>query len=344
MSARRSATPRAVTSIDVAKRAGVSQSAVSRTFSVGAAVSDETRRKVLKAARELSYRPNAIARSLSTRSSNIIGIVLSTLENQFYLVVVEALSRALQSKGKHTMLFFADSGNTDTAFNEIFGYQLDGVVIASATLGSKLARQCASMGIPVVMFNRSTDGTSTDSVTSDNRRAGEIAAEHLIAKGHERIAYIAGREDSSTNRDRERGLRDVLARQGKSLAGYAFGNYDQAQARKAALEIWTQRVKPDAIVVASDHMAFSVMDALRHELGVRIPEDVSVVGFDDVPISAWSAYRLTTVAQSAEKMVNATVDLLTRQDSPDLSVSRNVVVSCQLVERQTVALRVGARK
>jgi DNA-binding LacI/PurR family transcriptional regulator len=330
---------RAVTSIEVAARAGVSQSAVSRTFSVGTSVSEETRKKVMRAARELSYRPNAIARTLSTRQSNIIGIVLSTFENQLYPVVVEQLSRALQLQGKHTMLFLADKQDSDSAFNEILSYQLDGVVIASATLASKLAKQCAEMGIPVVMFNRATDGTSTDSVTSDNRRAGQLVAEALIASGHERIAYISGREDSSTNRDREHGLREALRSGGMALFAQANGNYEQAQASAAAVTLMSARNKPDAIVVASDHMAFSVIDTLRYTLHLQVPNDVSVVGFDDVPQSAWLAYQLTTVAQSVEKMVRATVELLMSPATIGQGVSRNVVVACELIHRTSIAQR-----
>ncbi len=335
-------TKRAVTSIDVAARAGVSQSAVSRTFSVGTSVSDETRKKVMRAARELSYRPNAIARTLSTRQSNIIGIVLSTFENQLYPVVVEQLSRALQLQGKHTMLFLADKQDSDSAFNEILSYQLDGVVIASATLASKLAKQCADMGIPVVMFNRATDGTSTDSVTSDNRRAGQLVGETLIASGHQRIAYISGREDSSTNRDREHGLREALVTGGMVLFAKANGNYEQAQASAAVVKLMGEAKKPDAIVVASDHMAFAVIDTLRYTLHLRVPEDVSVVGYDDVPQSAWLAYQLTTVAQSVEKMVRATVELLMTPAAPGEGVSRNVVVACTLIARASVAKRVRA--
>jgi DNA-binding LacI/PurR family transcriptional regulator len=330
---------RAVTSIEVAARAGVSQSAVSRSFSAGASVSDATRKKVMRAARELSYRPNAIARTLSTRQSNIIGIVLSTLENQLYPVVVEQLSRALQLQGKHTMLFLAQKQDTDSVFDEILSYQLDGVVIASATLSSKLSNQCAEMGIPVVMFNRATDGTSTDSVTSDNRSAGQLVGQALIASGHQRIAYISGREDSSTNRDRERGLREVLQASGAELFARANGNYEQAHASAAAAQLMSARLKPDAIVVASDHMAFAVIDTLRYALNLNVPRDVSVVGFDDVPQSAWLAYQLTTVAQSVEKMVRATVELLMNPANIGQGISRNVVVACELVHRASIAQR-----
>jgi DNA-binding LacI/PurR family transcriptional regulator len=328
---------RAVTSIDVAARAGVSQSAVSRTFSVGAPVSEETRHKVLRAARELSYRPNAIARSLSTRQSNIIGVVVSNFDNPHYPVVLEALSRALQLKGKHTMLFWVDPGNADVVLNELLSHQLDGIVIDSTPRSAQLAEQCSEMGIPVVMFNRATEGTSTDSVTCDNRQAGQLAGEKLIATGHRRIAFISGRSQSSTSAEREKGLRDALCHAGISLFAQASGDWDRATASAAVNALMSKPVRPDAIVVASDFMAFAVMDTLRHELKLRVPEDVSVIGFDNVPQSAWSSYSLTTVAQSVGKLVAATVELLTHPAPPDASVSRNVTVGCELIERTSVA-------
>jgi DNA-binding LacI/PurR family transcriptional regulator len=330
---------RAVTSIDVAIRAGVSQSAVSRTFSNGAPVSEETRRKVMRAARELSYRPNAIARSLSTRQSNIIGVVISHFDNPHYPVVLEALSRALQTKGKHTMLFWVDQSNSDRVLNELLSHQLDGIVIDSTSQSAKLAKQCTEMGIPVVMFNRAPDGDLTDSVTCDNRQAGQIAGEKLIASGHRRIAFISGRSQSATSADREEGLRNAIRQAGISLFAQANGDSDRAAASAATLSLMRESVRPDAIVVASDFMAFAVIDTLRHELNLSVPDDVSVISFDNVPQAAWSSYGLTSVAQSINKLVSATVELLTHPAPPEASVSRNVVVACELVERSSVAMR-----
>ena len=156
-----------ITSIDVAKYAGVSQSAVSRAFTPGAAVSDKTRAKVMEAAKALKYRPNAIARTLSTNRSHIIGMVLSQLDNLFYPTVVDTLSRALQQHGFHLMLFFAEGRDVDKALTQLLAYQLDGVVLASTTLSSRLAKECVNANIPVVMFNRSADGAQASSVTSN---------------------------------------------------------------------------------------------------------------------------------------------------------------------------------
>ena len=327
-----------VTSIDVARHAGVSQSAVSRTFTPGAAVSEKTRSKVLLSAKALKYRPNAIARTLSTSRSHIVGMVLSQLDNQFYPTAVEQLSRALSQHGFHLMLFFAEGRDVDGALTELLAYQLDGVVLASTTLSSRLAKECVTAGIPVVMFNRSADGAQASSVTSNNREGGRIAGQFLLDNGHRRIAYVAGREDSSTNRDREAGLAEALARAKLSIYRRAVGNYERDGAIEATRILFTGRHTPDAVVVASDHMAFAVIDTLRHTLGQSVPEDVSVVSFDNVPQAAWAAYALTTVAQSVDAMVSATTNLLFNQINAQEIVNSDVVVGCKLVVRGSARL------
>jgi DNA-binding LacI/PurR family transcriptional regulator len=327
-----------ITSIDVAKAAGVSQSAVSRTFTPGAAVSSKTRAKIMEAAKALKYRPNAIARTLSTNRSRIIGMVLSQLDNLFYPTVVDKLSRALQQHGFHLMLFFAEGRDVDNALTQLLAYQLDGVVLASTTLSSRLAKECVNANIPVVMFNRSADGAQASSVTSHNREGGRIAGEFLLENGHRRIAYIAGREDSSTNRDREAGLTAALAAANLSIYRRAVGNYEREDAATAARAIFTGKKTPDAVVVASDHMAFAVIDTLRFELGKTIPGDVSVVSFDNVPQAAWPAYELTTVMQSVDAMVSATTNLLLDQINASEIVNSDVVVGCKLIVRQSARL------
>ncbi|MEO6623333.1 MAG: LacI family DNA-binding transcriptional regulator [Burkholderiaceae bacterium] len=327
-----------VTSLDVARLAQVSQSAVSRAFTPGASVSDVTRAKVEDAARKLGYRPNAIARSLITRRSRIIGVVMSYLDNQFYPVVLEKISQRLQRDGYHVLLFIADTREADTVLAEILQYQVDGLVLASTSLSSALALRCADAGIPVVLFNRTIrDSHSTSSVTCDNYAGGKLAAQHLVDTGHQRIAYIAGMEDSSTNLDRERGFRDGLTERGRRCFARAVGDYDFELAKTAAREMFAgddASQRPDAVLVANDHMAIAVMDTLRIELGLRVPQDVSVVGFDNVRQAAWGSYQLTSVEQDADAMIEATARLL--MDQMDGAVqSRAVVLPVCLVVRNS---------
>ena len=325
-----------VTSIDVARLANVSQSAVSRTFTPGASVSDDTKQRVLDAAKALGYRPNALARSLISGRSRIIGLVVAYLENHFYPIVIERLSRALKAHGYHVMLFMTEQGQQDQVINEILQYKMDGVVLASVTLSSHIAEECANIGVPVVLFNRDIPDSHVSSVTSDNELGGRLVAELLAKKQHKRIAYIAGNENSSTNNDRENGFKQGLADAGLSVWKRAVGMYSFEGATTAARTLLAPDEKPDAIFVANDHMAFAVMDVIRSEYGLRIPEDISVVGYDNVPEAAWAAYNLTTVEQPVDAMIEETVNILLKQMEHKQVNSVQKVTDARLIVRRSV--------
>ena len=331
------------TSQQVAALARVSQSAVSRTFTPGASASKETRRKVLAAAKELGYRPNALARSLVTRRSRIVALVMSYLENQFYPLVIEHLSQQLRKQRYHVLMFISEGDSVDGIISEILQYQVDAIVMASVTLSRRLARSCKDAGVPVLMFNRTPDvrpssGWGLSSVTTDNYEGGRMVARLFLERGYERIAYIAGLENSSTSVERERGFADALAEAGTRIRGRRVGQYSFEGAQRAARELFARAKRPDAVFVANDHMAIAVMDVLRTELGLRVPRDVGVVGFDDIPQASWDSYRLTTVTQDVQAMVGATVELLHEQMGGDLP-PRSVVVPCHIVERDSVRKR-----
>lgn len=331
-----------VTSSHVARLAQVSQSAVSRTFTPGASVSALTRTKVNDAARQLGYRPNAIARSLITKRSRIIGVVMGQLDNPFYPLVLEKLSQRLRRDGYHVLLFINDRDESDGVLAEILQYQVDGIVMASTVLSSALARDCADAGSPVVLFNRMSRQAANElhpasAVTSDNEAGARMVARHLVAGGHQRIAYLAGLEASSTNLDRERGFREELALLGTRIHSRAVGNYSFEGAQAAARGLFAPapgqpHAMPDAIFVGSDHMAIAVMDVLRTELGLKVPDDVSVAGFDNVPQAAWGAYQLTTVEQSIDLMIEATATLLGEQID-GTAPPQAITVPCRLVVR-----------
>lgn len=340
MSGPRASRQRAVTAHDVALKAGVSQSAVSRSFTPGASVSAATRAAVLAAAGELGYRPNLIARSLITRRSRMIGMAVGYLHNQFYPAVLEAMSERLQAIGYHLLLFTAPQAeHADPLLEDILRYQVDGLVLASTTLSSRLAAECAASGVPVVLFNRTTEGAGeVESVTGDNRAGARRIAEFLIAGGHRRFAFVAGIENSSTSRDREQGFGEALAAAGMRPPLRVVGGYEIDQAARAADALLTGRDRPDAIFCASDHMAIAVIDRARSTHGLRVPEDVSVVGFDDAVPARWPAYALTTFSQPVVPMVEAAVSMLSsRLDGFD-GPARRVVVPGRLVVRGSARL------
>ena len=331
-----------ITSAEVAERAGVSQSAVSRVFTPGASASRKTAEKVRKAAMELGYRPNALARAMVSGKSRIIGLVVAYLENQFYPDVLEKLSNALQAEGYHVLIFMASqtAGNIEGVVDEILDYQVDGIIAASVAMTSDLSERCRAAGVPMVLFNRSQDTPHMSAVTSDNIAGGRKVAEFLIAGGHQKIGYIAGWEGASTQRDREAGFTQGLKDAGITLHKRGVGNFGMEDARAATLEMFSEDA-PDAVFVANDHMAMAVMDTLRFELGLKVPEDVSVVGYDDVPTAAWPAYGLTTVRQPANRMVAETVEILLSKIN-DIDVNpRKVEIDGPLVLRKSARVPEG---
>lgn len=323
-----------VTAATVAQLAGVSQSAVSRVFTPGASASPRTAEKIRRAATELGYRPNVLARAMVSGKSRIIGLVVAYLENHFYPEALEKLSNELQARGYHVLIFMASqtAGNIDDVVGEILDYQVDGIIAASVAMSSDLTQRCRAAGVPIVLFNRSQDGNEISAVTSDNIAGGRKAAELLLAAGHEKIGYIAGWEGASTQRDREEGFVDALTNAGATIHARTVGNFHMDQTREAARQMFVND-PPDAVFVANDHMAFAAMDVLRIELGMDVPGDVSVVGYDDVPLSAWPAYNLTTVRQPANRMVSHTIDILLSKIADAQSEPQQVRIDGPLIIR-----------
>ncbi|MEO9822507.1 MAG: LacI family DNA-binding transcriptional regulator [Paracoccaceae bacterium] len=332
-----------ITSSQVAEKAGVSQSAVSRVFTPGASVSPKTAIKVREAAMELGYRPNVLARSLITGKSRIIGVVVAYLDNYFYPVALEKLSNALQAQGYHVLVFMAsnDSQSTDQVIDELLDYQVDGIITASVGISSNLTDRCEAAGVPVVLFNRSQDSDTLSAVTSDNYAGGQTVAKFLVAGGHQRIAYIGGWKGASTQRDREAGFRAGLQDAGRDLFDHGLGEFTVEKAKEIARAMFTASTYPDAVFIATDHMAFAVMDVLRSELGLGVPDDVSVVGYDDVPPASWAAYDLTTVRQRANIMVDETVSLILEKIDNIGTKPKHIKIESPLIVRSSAKIPEG---
>ncbi|WP_432448443.1 LacI family DNA-binding transcriptional regulator [Aliiroseovarius marinus] len=323
-----------VTSAEVAERAGVSQSAVSRVYTPGASASKKTIEKVRKAAAELGYRPNVLARAMVSGRSRIIGLVVAYLENQFYPIVLEKLSNALQEQGYHILIFTAPNSTDgiDGVIQDLMDYQVDGIVAASVSLSSDLAERATQAGIPVVLFNRGQDNSPFVEVTSDNIAGGRQVAEFLLEAGHERIAHISGWQGSSTGRERQQGFNAALAEAGAASVATLDGMYNRDVAMECT-ETLLRDHTPDAIFVGNDHMAFAVIDRLRAH-GVVVGQDISVIGYDDVPMASWGAYDLTTIRQPVNRMVDATVSALMQHiENPNAAEPRREAIEGPLIVR-----------
>lgn len=329
-------TGRPITAHDVAKRAGVSQSAVSRAFTPGASISEATRVRVVTAARELGYRPNLIARSLITQRSMIIGVAVGYLENQFNPKALESISQQLQAHGYHLLLFTPDQhGMADVGIENVLQFRVDGLILCSASLSSNIARECVQAGVPIVLFNRTISSALASSVTGDNIEGARRIAEFLVRCGRRRLAFMAGIEESSTSQDREFGFTSWLRRNGFPAPTRVVGNYEFEQAKAAARTLCQQEPRPDALFCANDHMAIAALEVCRHEFGLRVPDDIAVVGFDDVSMSQWPSFSLTTYSQPVEIMAAEAVRLLFDLIEAPNSEPRQVVVQGDLIVRSS---------
>jgi DNA-binding LacI/PurR family transcriptional regulator len=214
-------------------------------------------------------------------------------------------------------------------------YRVDGIILASTSLSSELSEECTAAGIPVVLLNRTTERHETSSVTCNNREGGRIIADFLVAGGHRSFGYIAGLETSSTNRDRFAGFREGLKAHGIDRCVVRTGNYSRTEAEIAARQILSLKQRPQAIFVANDHMAVAVMDVARHELGLSIPEELSIVGYDDVGPARWPSYDITSFTQPIRPMVEATVDILMDQIASGEIDSLHEVIKGELIVRSS---------
>lgn len=326
-----------VTSIEVAQRAGVSQSTVSRVFSVGSPnVSSEVRSRVLQASLELGYQPNAIARMMSKRQTNIVGIVMATITSPFYPYVLEKFLEELQAIDRQVLLFTAsETQSVDDLLPLALQYQVDALIITSATLSSAMAEVTRQSGTPVILFNRAVNDPNVSAVSADNWAGGRLAADVLLDSGHERLAFVAGIQNTSTSQDRERGFMARLAERGARAAVRQQGAYTYESGYAAAQALLAAPTPPDAIFCANDIMALGAIDGLRAR-GVRVPADVSVIGFDDIPMAAWGAYQLTTISQDVDVMIQRTIALMQEKIETPGGPSRIVQVAGRLVVRASV--------
>jgi DNA-binding LacI/PurR family transcriptional regulator len=336
-----------ITSRDVAALAGVSQAAVSRAFSPGSSLAEDKRLRVFEAARKLNYVPNSIASSLTTRRTNMVAVILGNLDNPFYVQVLKALIDRLQAEGRQILTFSVENGgNSDEALMRVLRYQVDGIILTSAQLSTRMTSLCHDRGIPVVLFNRYIPGSDASGVRCDNEAGGRVLAEAFLAAGARTFAVLKGDPRGTTSQDRLRGFAGRLAEGGVAPSAILEleGQSVYAGAHAAVLRAFRDegRPVPDAVLGINDIMAMGAMDALRGAMGLGIPRDVMVGGFDDIDEAARWPYRLTTVRQPVERMVDEALAIL-HLDEPGRPIEPGIdrKVPGTLVWRETIPRQVG---
>jgi len=308
---------RYVSSTDVARLAGVSQSAVSRTYTEGASVSPTTREKVLAAARALGYRPNFLPQALMSSRSHLVAVAVGGITNPFYASVLEQFATALQEAGQQVVLIQIDNDYAlDAVLDRIAGYRVDALVSSLAVLSTETAHALSDLRIPVVCFNGRIRAAWVSCVSMDNLQAGAMAADHLREAGGRRFAFLGGPPDSPASQDRQAGFEHQLQRLRLPKPLVLPGDFSYEAGHAAATRLVAADPRPDAVACVNDLSALGLLDGLRRA-GLRSPDDVRLLGYDNIGIAAWSAYELTSFDQNVPEMIRRTLRLILDDNAAD---------------------------
>lgn len=323
-----------LTSKDIAKIAGVSQSTVSRVLTNDPRVRAETRERVLRVLAEKKYEPNLAARMMRTGHTGVVGVVIARMTNPFHSYLLHTLAAKLTSVGLQTIFWHAEQGADQAAVQAIRQRRVDAMIFTTAAADSIPLAAAVDQGIPVLLVHRAVERLACDQVTGDNWEGGRMVGQYLTRRS--RIGLISGDLNASTIREREMGFRSALASAGVEIADRDCARVDVShrEGREAARRMLDRDDPPDAIFAVNDITAFGVVDAAR-SLGVRVPDQLWVVGYDDIEMASWEAFNLTTVNEPVQDMVDRGVALLRQRLADSSSEPEKVCLPCTLVPRHS---------
>ncbi len=323
-----------ITARDIAERCDTSLAAVSRAFRAEASIADDLRQKILNVSRELGYSP-PVKRIRRAKETSKISIVVGDVTNPFFPHVLECFSKEIKNLQQDMVVHIVPPGATvDSVMLDVFQSGSDAAIITSANLSSKLAKQCKSRGIPVVLFNRVQIDPSTNAVCADNYNGARMIAQRFLSQGRDKLAFIGGIPDTSTHLERRRGLLDELALHDVQPIFERPANYDYATAFDVAMDLFLGSVCPTGIFCANDIMAIAAIDAAKR-VGINVGQDVGIIGFDDIPMASWTSYQLTTVRQRVNMMVRASLEQIKDfYNNPDEQGSIRIIRG-DLIERDS---------
>lgn len=327
----------AITLKEVAARAGVSRSAVSRTFTDGASVSEKMRRKVEKAARELGYSPNALASSLTTGRTKLIGLVSNNFHNPIFLEVFDQFTRGLQEKGLRPLLVnLSKETNPDNSVRMLRQYSVDGVVVASSTLSPLFAKAFRDAGVPVVhSFGRYSSAPQVHVVGIDNVECGRIAARALVDRGYRRVAFLGGPEVATSTQDRYTGFMTELATHRQIKVSYSFASAYSFDAGRTEMQRLLQAPPAEAYFCGDDVLSIGALSAIR-DAGLRVPDDIGIVGLNDMEMARWENINLTTIHQPIPQIVSSSIELMEAMLHDPERYPEARIFPCKLIERGTL--------
>lgn len=327
-----------VTIKDVARLAGVSVATVSRVMNASAPVNDTTRQRVLDVARDLRFAPNGSARALSRRRTGALGVILPDLYGEFFSELLRGMDQAAQ-RGDHSLLVSSshhDARGVAFAVQAMRG-RVDGLLIMAPEVDPDGLADVMPAGMPTVLLNEANPRDDVHTLAVDNYGGAFAMTEHLLALGHRRVGFVSGAPANVDAREREKGFRAALRSAGvqfdESLT--VRGNFSEQSGRRGAMALLALAERPSAIFAANDAMAVGALSALRHS-GIKVPTDVAVVGFDDIPISAFIDPPLTTVSVGVAQLGMRAAELLlhlVRERPPPTAAPRREVRPATLIVR-----------
>jgi DNA-binding LacI/PurR family transcriptional regulator len=326
---------------DVALLAGVSTSAVSRSFTDGASVSPAMRARVERAAAELGYRPNVLAASLTTGRTKLIGLVSNNFHNPVFLEVFDLFTRALQERGLRPLLVnLSEETDPAASVRMLQQYSVDGVVVASSTLPEGFAEAFRHAGVPVVhSFGRKTDTPLVHVVGVDNVSAGRMAGRELIARGYARVGFLGGPEAATSTQDRLAGFQGAIQRQKTVALSISYASAYSFEAGRAEMQRLLLDGPAEAYFCGDDVLSIGALSALA-DAGLAVPGDVGIIGFNDMEMAGWANFGLTTIHQPVARIIEASVDLVVALvDAPQTEPAVRLF-PCHVVSRRTLRERV----
>lgn len=322
---------------DVANRAGVSRSAVSRTFTNGASVSAKMRKLVEKAAEDLGYSPNVLASSLTTGRTKLIGLVSNNFHNPIFLEVFDLFTRALQDKGLRPLLVNL-TNETDPANSVrlLQQYSVDGVVVASSTLPPGFGKAFLDAGVPVVhAFGRVTSAPQVHVVGIDNIEAGRLAARSLMARGYLRVGFMGGPEAASSTQDRLKGFVEEIATRPDISVSQSFADAYSFDAGRREMQTLLVGNHAEAYFCGDDVLSIGALSAIQ-DRQLSVPKDIGIIGLNDMEIAGWNNINLTTIRQPISEIVDSSIELMSAMLLNPARLPEARIFACHIVERGTL--------
>ena len=326
-----------VTLKDVAERAGVSRSAVSRTFTDGASVSAKMRQRVETAAHELGYHPNALASSLTTGRTKLIGLVSDNFHNPIFLEVFDQFTRRLQDVGLRPLLVNL-SGETDpsNSVRMLRQYSVDGVVVASSTLPTSFSTAFKDAGVPVVnSFGRFSSAPEVHIVGIDNVECGRMAARTLVERGYKNIGFLGGPKNATSTQDRFAGFISELEKHPDITCSHSYAGFYSFNAGRTEMLRLLENGPAEAYFCGDDVLSIGALSAIT-DFGLKVPDDIGIIGLNDMEMAGWENIKLTTIRQPIHQIVQESIALMVAmlEDAQDDPEAR--IFPCEVVERGTL--------